>query len=539
MTRSAKRQKTNQRQATANQPRLPSVALCVIARDEEQFIGKCLASARPFVDEIIVVDTGSTDSTREIARAHGARVEEFAWCDDFSAARNVAIEAATADWILMLDADEELDPASGELLRKAAAELPEGMMAFAISIENRQLATDETILHAVNRLFPRTKDVRYVGAIHEDLCYLPDPGRSMAVFAPAIRAFHYGYDPGVYVARAKDERNMRLLEREIEHNPDNLRMVYHLGQQHFVAGRHSAAAAAFERFIQRGTGMASYYLVDAYRMWIDSVIALGDEDRLNDIVSQAEAAGALSPLSREMLALNDLRHGRPASAKRHLLRALDPRAPAGIATPPGAGGWRSRLLLAEACEKLGDRESALSQLRDAFVDLPARLQYGLAMQAAQLAGLMRQHAETDRWLVQAAHAAPDDLEAHQSLLRLTLDALRRAPAGGGSAVGGPLERALAAEEWQAAYDTAMALPLGTARALAPILFLAGRLREQGAPEPALDLLERAVDTYEPSRPLYWLLMQTLKDLDRFDDALAAIEVMHQLPGADEALPVAA
>ena len=83
-----------------------SLALCVIARDEEQFIGDCVASARPYVDEVVVVDTGSTDRTREVARHHGARIVDFAWCDDFSAARNAAIDAATSDWILMLDADE-------------------------------------------------------------------------------------------------------------------------------------------------------------------------------------------------------------------------------------------------------------------------------------------------------------------------------------------------------------------------------------------------------------------------------------------------
>jgi hypothetical protein len=514
------------------------VAVCVIARDEEQFIGKCVDSVRPFVDEVIVMDTGSTDQTREIARAHGARVEEFVWCDDFAAARNAAIDAATTDWILMLDADEELDPSSGPLLKPLAAQLPEGAIAYAISIENRHIgATGEAaIWHAVNRFIPRRAEIRYQGAIHEDVCFIPDPARSMAFFAPTIRAVHYGYDPGVYAAKSKDARNMKLLESEIERNPASVRMLYHLGQQHQVAGRYRESAEVFEQFVQRAGDLASYYRVDGYRLWLDCLIALGDEEGVTRVAHQAETAGELSALARETLALQDLRNDRLTSAKRHLLCALDPDVPMGIANPPGAGGWRSRLLLAEAYDRLGEGPAALATLHQAFVELPLPLRYRTALQGAQLAKRMRQP-ETNRWLEYAAQTAPDELEAHQALLHVILDTLRGTPALVGAAVGGPLERALAAADWQAAYELAVVLPLGTHGALARILFLVDQLRQKSAPEAALDLLGRAIDVHEPSRPLYWPLMQILKDLDRFDDALAAIEVLRTLP--EEPLKAAA
>ena len=539
MTKSATRAKS-ERHNPSRQKRLPSVALCVIARNEEQFIAKCLDSARPFVDEIVVVDTGSTDSTREIARAHGARVEAFTWCDDFAAARNFAIEAATADWILMLDADEELDPASGPQLRRLATELPAGIIAYAISIENRRLSDEESIFHAVNRFFPRSPDIRYRGAIHEDVCYLPDPASSTAWMAPSIRVVHYGYDPGVYAAKSKDDRNMHLLELEIERHPENVRMLYHLGQQHFVSGRYRPATEAFARFMERADRLAQYYRVDTYRLWIESLINLDDEENLTRVAQQAEAVGELSALAREMLALHDLRKERFVSAKRHLLRALDPTAPMGIATPPGAGGWRALLLLAETDERLGEPAAALSHLEAAFAALPQRLRYNVATQAAKLSWSMRRYAETDRWLLHATQAVPSDLGAHQVLLNMILEALSRDVALIETAVAGPLERALAAEEWQDAYDLAMALPLGTPGALARVLFLAARLRKEGAPEAALDLLERATGVYEPSQQLYWHLLQTLKDLDRLDDAEVALDALRQLSGAaDERTGLAA
>src|SRR5258708_37830945 len=98
--------------------RRPTISLCVIARNEADFIGDCLASAQPFVDELVVLDTGSIDATREIARSYNARVGTFEWVDNFSAARNAAIDLATSDWILMLDADERLQPESGPKLRE-------------------------------------------------------------------------------------------------------------------------------------------------------------------------------------------------------------------------------------------------------------------------------------------------------------------------------------------------------------------------------------------------------------------------------------
>ncbi len=87
---------------------LPTISLCMITKNEEEFLGQCLGSVKGLVDEIIVVDTGSTDKTKEIAIRFGAKVFDFKWCDDFSAARNESLKHANGDWILVLDADEVL-----------------------------------------------------------------------------------------------------------------------------------------------------------------------------------------------------------------------------------------------------------------------------------------------------------------------------------------------------------------------------------------------------------------------------------------------
>ncbi len=93
----------------------------MIVRDAERSLAEALQSARPFVDEMVVVDTGSVDATRAIARQTGARLYEFSWCDDFSAARNESLDKATSDWIFWMDADDTLPAESGRELRRLMA----------------------------------------------------------------------------------------------------------------------------------------------------------------------------------------------------------------------------------------------------------------------------------------------------------------------------------------------------------------------------------------------------------------------------------
>ena len=100
--------------------RCPTISLCMIARNEERVLGDCLASIRPYVDEIILVDTGSTDRTVEIAENFGAKGYHFPWCDDFSAARNVSLSHATGDWVLWMDADDTIPEECGQKLHDLA-----------------------------------------------------------------------------------------------------------------------------------------------------------------------------------------------------------------------------------------------------------------------------------------------------------------------------------------------------------------------------------------------------------------------------------
>jgi tetratricopeptide (TPR) repeat protein len=540
MTRS--RKVSRQRPGTPNthHSKHTTVALCVIAKNEEEFIANCLDSARPFVDEMIVVDTGSTDRTVEIAREHGARVEHFEWCDDFAAARNTAIEAATADWILMLDADEELEAASGPLLRPIADLLPADFIGFSISVANlhRTGNGEEAITHNVTRYFPRRESLRYRGVIHEDLYDLEKQAYSQVIRTNEIRVRHYGYDPTVYKLRSKDTRNMQLLQAALEREPDNVRLLYYLGQQSSVGKRYVEACRWFEQLAERAAELPPHIVVDAYQIWLAALERLGDIEGLERVGQRGEEAGTLSALSREILAKHELERGHPGFALRHVMAALSPDVPFGVTLPEGIGGWRTWITLAQVYEALGEPDQALHAVEQSYAQVLASKRVELATQSAALALRHGRRAAAGVWFERAAEAAPDDVQTHLRALDFKVTALRDDIRwqNGPDAFGG-LDQALAGSDWQAAYDLAMGMSLGQTNALARVLFLSGKLREQGAPEAALDVLGRALDAYPTSAHLYWTLIQSLTDVQRVDDALQALEILRSLPDGETLLQI--
>lgn len=229
------------------------LSVCLIARNEENNLPRALRSLRGstnevFVREIIVCDTGSTDRTPELARAAGARVVHEPWQDDFARARNAAIAAASSDWILMIDADEELLPESIPALhvalrRPVLAQIVHNHLLYPISSLVGGIGAGgaggaagaggaggekEQVLAAL-RLFRRHEGIRYRGRVHESVAESllalgasewPDSG---------VHLRHHGYLEGAE-RRRKGERNLRLLEEAVAEEPDNLYLGYKLAQ---------------------------------------------------------------------------------------------------------------------------------------------------------------------------------------------------------------------------------------------------------------------------------------------------------------------
>lgn len=232
------------------------ISLTIIARDGEQSLGRCLASVADLVDEIVVVDTGSIDGTRQLAAkardGHGrpARLYHFVWIDDFSAARNEGLRHATGDWIFWMDCDDWLDEPAREQLRRLFASLGEENAVYQM-IHASPAAADgghPATAAPQDRLFRRLPTIYWEGRVHEQIA--PAAIRSGAVLRRTeIVIQHSGYGDGED-RRRKTERNLRLLELQNAEQPYNAHTLFYLGMTCGVAGRPAEAIPHLEQAVE-------------------------------------------------------------------------------------------------------------------------------------------------------------------------------------------------------------------------------------------------------------------------------------------------
>ncbi len=195
----------------------PTVCLCMIVKNEAESLPRCLESVRGVVDEVVVVDTGSTDGTVAVAKQFGAHVYDHPWQDSFSEARNYALQFVKSEWVLQLDADEELERADAPLLRQVVR--GQDYHAVYLSILN-YMPQGRTQLY-YPRLFRRGK-AHYEGIVHNQLVYEGRPCLSQ------IRIYHYGYALSPEKMSAKYERATQLLRRQLQEDPQDVFAWYNL-----------------------------------------------------------------------------------------------------------------------------------------------------------------------------------------------------------------------------------------------------------------------------------------------------------------------
>jgi glycosyltransferase involved in cell wall biosynthesis/Tfp pilus assembly protein PilF len=227
----------------------PRLSICMIAKNEERFLGRCLESVRGLADQIVLVDTGSTDRTVEIAREHGAEVHFRAWDNHFSNARNEALRHATGDWILVLDADEELLPDQHETLRSHLRE--DGVIAWRLPLTD--VGRENEGVSQVPRLFRNAPALFYVSRVHEQVYASLETRRQQwgldNRFGQA-RLLHHGYQAEVVKSRDKVNRNLRLLELANEEFPNDVNLLMNLGLELWKAGQPDWAVRSYDRAFQ-------------------------------------------------------------------------------------------------------------------------------------------------------------------------------------------------------------------------------------------------------------------------------------------------
>lgn len=246
--------------------------LVVIAKNESRCIERCLRSAQPFVDRMLVLDTGSTDGTPELARACGAEVHFFEWIDDFSAARNRALDLAEADWNLFLDADEWLDPQSEFKWPAQPSQAQLGLVRM-MNLD-QSTGMNLPVSSWLPRLLPR--GVRYEGRIHEQ------PASALPRFRSGLTVLHDGYLKEQL--HKKQGRNRRLLAQALQATPDDPYLLYQFGTEHEGAKEYAAAADLYQKAITLLTIRPAY----EHSLVVRTIHCLGQAGRIDQALAMIE-----------------------------------------------------------------------------------------------------------------------------------------------------------------------------------------------------------------------------------------------------------
>ncbi|UCD39258.1 MAG: glycosyltransferase, partial [Fidelibacterota bacterium] len=217
----------------------------MIVRNEALMLPDCLKSVAELADQIVIVDTGSTDDTVAIAESFDAEIHHFKWINDFAAARNESIRHAAGDWILWLDADERLIPASVKPLQEILASAAQPTI-YQVHIRNLQADQKSYTLSMSHRLFSRHPKFRFSGRIHEQVH--PSFKAAGGVEKPSnVILEHLGYAVSKDQMQVKLERNQVLLEEMVAEQPDSSYAHYTLGQNYALLGNHEKALESYQR----------------------------------------------------------------------------------------------------------------------------------------------------------------------------------------------------------------------------------------------------------------------------------------------------
>jgi len=228
----------------------PTLSISMIVKNEEAFLDECLKSVREVADDIVIVDTGSTDRTKEIALRWDARVYDYEWNGDFAAARNFSLRHCTGDWVLYIDADERLTAESARVLPRLIAQ--ENADAFMVTIENPQTMR-QGMFHQQNaypRLFRRLPGVGFEGRVHEQV-WQSLKRLKLTVQPSPLTILHLGYSRGYDVVKEKAERNLQLLRKQLEDHPDDGYAWFQMGNSLVVLQRYDEAKSAIEEALRQ------------------------------------------------------------------------------------------------------------------------------------------------------------------------------------------------------------------------------------------------------------------------------------------------
>lgn len=337
------------------------ISLCLIVKNEGEHLATCLESVQEVVDEIIVVDTGSTDSTIEIAESFGAKIISFPWTSDFAAARNIGISQAQGRWILILDADEELDQDSKEELKLCALHLEyEGFFVRIHNHMGKEKSSPTATINPILRMFRNRPEHLFRGIIHEQIATAITEHRpNAALHLSTVMIHHYGYADHTVIEKDKIQRNVILLAKELLRSPNDPFQHFNMAVECIRLGEHQSALRHIHKSMELIKPDTSYsHLLHKYE--IRCQYALG---KIHEALDCCNDAIALYPEYTDIYHLKGailLANRKFQEAKSALLKAVElGPAPPLYHTETGLGTYLSCTMLGQIAEEIGQYSEAM------------------------------------------------------------------------------------------------------------------------------------------------------------------------------------
>lgn len=328
-----------------------TVSLCMIVKNEEQVLNRCLDSVKDLVDEIIIVDTGSTDNTLKIARNYTEKIYFFEWIDDFSAARNESLKYATSDYILVLDADEYLE-VKGDLQK----ELKTNYDYYLLKIRN-EISLGRNFTFTAIRLFKNDISLKYENRLHEHLNIL-NGARDYTMGESEFSINHDGYTDDKMLEKDKQKRNLPLMELEVEENPTAYNL-YNMGKTYFGMQKYDRAVDFFKRA----------YPLSRDRLFLPELLtklayALAENNNKEDSLSILTDAVVLFPKETEMrfilgMIYHKFQYYREAESC--FIKCIELGDQGSLVTE-GSGGYMAHMRLSELYAEIGQIDNSFREV---------------------------------------------------------------------------------------------------------------------------------------------------------------------------------
>lgn len=260
----------------------------MIVKNEEARLERCLASLAPYGFEIVVVDTGSVDGTKAAAAKYTDKIFDFAWCDDFSAARNFSLKQASNDWIFMMDADEWIEEADIGELDYFRKHMPDAMGAVNRHNKNGTPEAPGYSTDRTERFFNRRK-YNYVGTIHEQLA--PKYNFEPQCFLLKTSIGHDGYCMSDEERHKKAVRNITLLQKELEKNPEDPYTLYQLGKGYDIIPDRDAAIKYYMKALDKELDYSLAYVQSLFICCMQDMLNEGQKEEAHVLLKNKPEIG--------------------------------------------------------------------------------------------------------------------------------------------------------------------------------------------------------------------------------------------------------